>query len=76
MAPDLDPVAGGAVVVGGVDDPHRQPQDALLDLVEDVEVDAGGGAGRGPRGLREGQAEVVLRLKGHGDIVASLRGSG
>ena len=40
MAADLDPVAGGAVVVGGVDDAGGEPQDALLDLVEYVEINA------------------------------------
>ena len=42
---DLDAVAGGAVVVGGVDDAGGEPQHPPLDLVEHVEV---GFAGHAP----------------------------
>ena len=39
MAAHLDAVAGVAVVIGRVHDPGGQPQDPLLDLVEDVQID-------------------------------------
>ena len=40
MTADLDAVAGLPVVVGCVDDPGRQPQHPLLDLVQDGQVGA------------------------------------
>jgi hypothetical protein len=40
MAANLDAIAGVTVVVGRIDDTGRQPQDALLDLVEDGQIGA------------------------------------
>lgn len=38
MATDLYPVRIGPGVVGDVDHPHRQPKDALLDLMHGIET--------------------------------------
>ena len=58
VAADLDAVAGVAVVVGGVDDAGGQPQDALLDGVEDI------GVGVGPGHPRRGVGHAALLRPG------------
>ena len=58
MTADLDAVAGVALVVGGVDDPGRQPQHALLDVLQDRGVVAD----RGRRGGTFSMLRLPLEL--------------
>jgi hypothetical protein len=44
MAADLELVPLRALPVRVVDDADRQPQDALLDALQRIEIDAGGGS--------------------------------